>query len=384
MDEINSLIFHGCKLARDLELNLPNIANQPNMVLKSCDDIVRIFSAARDRLSGQGSSSTSYGSGGGGGLIHESQMAGIGGGGSGGGGMHEWLRFASSQAMDLLQAQYEVQGGSAEMGGGVDVSGGELGGGSGGGGGGEVQAMDVSDSSRGTSWQRQRRRKDDGNKRRVLMPAPRMGNTEIPPDDGYTWRKYGQKEILGSKYPRSYYRCTHQKLYNCPARKQVQRLDNDAYTFEVIYCANHTCHMSSTAPSIPPISPELLPQITQQQPTTTTHSPPPPPTSAPLATWLSMDINQSSGEGTSSFSADPRVHLFRDFGLRSGGGAAAGTSSGGAGPSSSTTRYGENQFPVADLADAMFNSGSSSNNSIDVIFSSMEDKWEPAPGEKKN
>ncbi|THG14639.1 hypothetical protein TEA_016423 [Camellia sinensis var. sinensis] len=157
MDEINSLIFHGCKLARDLELNLPNIANQPNMVLKSCDDIVRIFSAARDRLSGQGSSSTSYGSGGGGGLIHESQMAGIGGGSSGGGGMHEWLRFASSQAMDLLQAQYEVQGGSAEMGGGVDVSGGELGGGSGGGGGGEVQAMDVSDSSRGTSWQRQRR-----------------------------------------------------------------------------------------------------------------------------------------------------------------------------------------------------------------------------------
>jgi len=25
---------------------------------------------------------------------------------------------------------------------------------------------------------------------------------EVLPDDGYSWRKYGQKEILGAKHPR--------------------------------------------------------------------------------------------------------------------------------------------------------------------------------------
>lgn len=25
---------------------------------------------------------------------------------------------------------------------------------------------------------------------------------EGPPEDGYSWRKYGQKDILGAKYPR--------------------------------------------------------------------------------------------------------------------------------------------------------------------------------------
>lgn len=29
---------------------------------------------------------------------------------------------------------------------------------------------------------------------------------EGPTDDGYSWRKYGQKDILGAKYPRYIYR----------------------------------------------------------------------------------------------------------------------------------------------------------------------------------
>ena len=57
---------------------------------------------------------------------------------------------------------------------------------------------------------------------------------------------------------RSYYRCTHHKLYKCKAKKQVQRLNNDPTTLEILYRGEHTCHMSSTAPSIPPPSLQLF------------------------------------------------------------------------------------------------------------------------------
>jgi hypothetical protein len=38
--------------------------------------------------------------------------------------------------------------------------------------------------------------------------------------DGYRWRKYGQKAIAASAFPRRYYRCS---LNGCTAKKQVQR-----------------------------------------------------------------------------------------------------------------------------------------------------------------
>ncbi|WOL01491.1 hypothetical protein Cni_G10207 [Canna indica] len=60
-------------------------------------------------------------------------------------------------------------------------------------------------------------------------------------EDGYNWRKYGQKDILGAKYPRGYYRCTHRMTRSCPATKQVQRSDEDPLLFHVTYHGNHTC-----------------------------------------------------------------------------------------------------------------------------------------------
>ncbi|KAJ6936501.1 WRKY transcription factor 3 isoform X2 [Populus alba x Populus x berolinensis] len=56
-----------------------------------------------------------------------------------------------------------------------------------------------------------------------------------PTDDGYNWRKYGQKPIKGSEYPRSYYKCTH---LNCPVKKKVER-SSDGQITEIIYKGQH-------------------------------------------------------------------------------------------------------------------------------------------------
>ncbi|KAH9288998.1 hypothetical protein KI387_033115, partial [Taxus chinensis] len=66
-----------------------------------------------------------------------------------------------------------------------------------------------------------------------------------PPDDGYSWRKYGQKDILGFQHPRSYYRCTRKTDLGCPARKQIQRAENDSSYFEITYERTHCCHTAT-------------------------------------------------------------------------------------------------------------------------------------------
>ncbi|KAJ6843341.1 putative WRKY transcription factor 4 [Iris pallida] len=56
-----------------------------------------------------------------------------------------------------------------------------------------------------------------------------------PVDDGYNWRKYGQKQVKGSEYPRSYYKCTHP---SCPVKKKVER-SLDGQVTEIIYKGQH-------------------------------------------------------------------------------------------------------------------------------------------------
>lgn len=56
-----------------------------------------------------------------------------------------------------------------------------------------------------------------------------------PAEDGYNWRKYGQKNVKGSDYPRSYYKCTHP---NCPVKKKVERC-KDGQVTEIIYRGQH-------------------------------------------------------------------------------------------------------------------------------------------------
>ncbi|KAG2706557.1 hypothetical protein I3760_05G109000 [Carya illinoinensis] len=56
-------------------------------------------------------------------------------------------------------------------------------------------------------------------------------------DDGYRWRKYGQKAVKNNKFQRSYYRCTHQ---GCNVKKQVQRLTKDEGIVETTYEGMHS------------------------------------------------------------------------------------------------------------------------------------------------
>ncbi|KAI3884750.1 hypothetical protein MKW92_005695 [Papaver armeniacum] len=93
---------------------------------------------------------------------------------------------------------------------------------------------------------------------------------EGPLDDGYSWRKYGQKDILGAKYPRGYYKCTFQKNRGCSAMKQVQRSELDSSIFNVTYIGRHSCVEGSELASpeqYSPIKKESSNHVNNQEPT---------------------------------------------------------------------------------------------------------------------
>ncbi|XP_074569354.1 transcription factor WRKY45-1-like [Curcuma longa] len=73
--------------------------------------------------------------------------------------------------------------------------------------------------------------------------------TTIPHEDGHKWRKYGEKLIRGSKHPRSYYRCVHDKEQGCLAKKTIQEEDIESYPpkYSVVYAMVHACGSTSTS-----------------------------------------------------------------------------------------------------------------------------------------
>ncbi|XP_068655642.1 probable WRKY transcription factor 14 [Aristolochia californica] len=85
-----------------------------------------------------------------------------------------------------------------------------------------------------------KRRKSQA-KKVVCIPAPAAANSrssgEIVPSDLWAWRKYGQKPIKGSPYPRGYYRCSSSK--GCSARKQVERSRADPNMLVITYTSEH-------------------------------------------------------------------------------------------------------------------------------------------------
>lgn len=81
-------------------------------------------------------------------------------------------------------------------------------------------------------------------KKVIRVPAISPKVADIPPDE-YSWRKYGQKPIKGSPYPRGYYKCS--SVRGCPARKHVERATDDPAMLIVTYEGEHR-HSHGAAP----------------------------------------------------------------------------------------------------------------------------------------
>lgn len=79
--------------------------------------------------------------------------------------------------------------------------------------------------------EQQQRQLSDFNQTAIVPPT----GVERPSDDGYNWRKYGQKHVKGSEYPRSYYKCTHP---SCPTKKKIER-SLDGHVTEIVYKGVH-------------------------------------------------------------------------------------------------------------------------------------------------
>ncbi|EOA18358.1 hypothetical protein CARUB_v10006884mg [Capsella rubella] len=154
-------------------------------------------------------------------------------------------------------------------------------------------------------------------KKRKMLPkwsekvriSPERG-LEGPQDDVYSWRKYGQKDILGAKFPRSYYRCTHRSTQNCWATKQVQRSDGDATVFEVTYRGTHTCSQAITPP---PASPEKQ-EDTRLRPAISTTTQKPKDLLQSLKSNLTVRTDGlDDGKDVFSFPDTPPFYTYGDF-----------------------------------------------------------------------
>ncbi|XP_047067627.1 WRKY transcription factor WRKY51-like [Lolium rigidum] len=87
----------------------------------------------------------------------------------------------------------------------------------------------------------------------IRVPAVSSKIADIPADE-YSWRKYGQKPIKGSPYPRGYYKCS--TVRGCPARKHVERALDDPAMLVVTYEGEHR---HSPGPSLMAPSPLPMP-----------------------------------------------------------------------------------------------------------------------------
>ncbi|KAJ0987323.1 hypothetical protein J5N97_005679 [Dioscorea zingiberensis] len=221
MEDIANQILHGCRLAGELKENLHNLVNQSHhhLLISSCEEVAKTFTEAIQKLSTKEEGSSSHGftdmESAGGACYEETQPEQL-----------EKEMCLSEQGLGSLETI--IRRGEPSTDAVIKVGTSE-------------EASEVA-SFRISSEKRKRIETKDIHT--VLVPCHPV--SEGPPDDGYSWRKYAQKEIPGSKFPRSYYCCAHRINYGCSARKRVQRLDSDPTTCQIDYFGTHSCTSGST------------------------------------------------------------------------------------------------------------------------------------------
>nr|URH10308.1 WRKY40 [Phoebe bournei] len=97
------------------------------------------------------------------------------------------------------------------------------------------EKIDKQQDSEFSSWVYSKKRKSRG-KSAVRVAAVSSKMEDVPPDE-FSWKKYGQKPIKGSPQPRGYYKCS--SLRGCPARKHVERAQDDPSMLIITYEGDH-------------------------------------------------------------------------------------------------------------------------------------------------
>ncbi|CAN6452987.1 unnamed protein product [Victoria cruziana] len=100
-------------------------------------------------------------------------------------------------------------------------------------------ADDAQEKNKKTNKARKKGEKKQRQPRFAFMTKSEVDHLE----DGYRWRKYGQKAVKNSPYPRSYYRCTSQK---CLVKKRVERSFQDPTVVITTYEGQHTHQSPAT------------------------------------------------------------------------------------------------------------------------------------------
>ncbi|KAM0072119.1 putative transcription factor WRKY family [Helianthus debilis subsp. tardiflorus] len=107
----------------------------------------------------------------------------------------------------------------------------------------ETQSKDVLENEGDGSKKVIKQKKNNEKKKREPRFAFMTKSDIDHLEDGYRWRKYGQKAVKNSPYPRSYYRCTTQK---CTVKKRVERSYQDPSTVITTYEGQHNHHLPAT------------------------------------------------------------------------------------------------------------------------------------------